>query len=112
MAAQDELYRAFLDASGQSTPDFAPIQYALADLIGQIDQAQRVATQQSAAAQTAAKKGTAQGATQSSSSSDSTFEKVLKSGFGVSPIVSGLIGLFTGSDTPAPLTKFALPPSI
>src|SRR4051794_29692153 len=106
MVAQDELYRAFLAASGQSTPDFAPIQYALADLIGQIGQEQRVAAAQAAATQSAAKVTSAQGSAQSSSSSDSTFEKVIKSGFGVSPIVSGLISLFTGSDTPAPLMKF------
>ncbi len=39
---------------------------------------------------------------------------VLKSAFGVIPVVSGLLGLFGGGDSPAPppLVKYALPPSI
>jgi hypothetical protein len=46
-------------------------------------------------------------------SSDSTLEKVLKSGLGLSPIVTGLIDLFKGSEAPPPpLLKYALPHSI
>jgi hypothetical protein len=39
---------------------------------------------------------------------------VLKSGFGLAPLVSGLISLFGGDDStaPEPLLKYALPPSI
>jgi hypothetical protein len=38
---------------------------------------------------------------------------VLESGLGLIPLVTGLIGLFTGGDsTPAPLTKYAMPDKI
>jgi hypothetical protein len=39
---------------------------------------------------------------------------ILKSGLGLVPLVSGLLGLFGGggSDAPPPLVKYALPPSI
>jgi hypothetical protein len=99
----------FLAVSGQQAPDFAPITFALADLIAQVGEVQRSAAATQAAAKSAAAASTAPS---QSAKSESTFEKVLKSGFGVSPIVAGLIDLFTGSDPPAPLTKFALPPSV
>jgi len=105
--AQDELYRQFLAVSGKPAPDFAAVTYALADLIAQLGAVQQSTVTQVAATQSKAQAQAAQGA-----KTESTLEKVLKSGFGVSPIVSGLISLFTGSDTPAPLLKFALPPSI
>ena len=36
---------------------------------------------------------------------------VLKSGFGLAPLISGLVSLFSGGDTaaPAPLVKYAMP---
>jgi hypothetical protein len=38
---------------------------------------------------------------------------VMESGLGVIPLVTGLIGLFSGGDsTPAPLTKYAMPTKI
>jgi hypothetical protein len=39
---------------------------------------------------------------------------VLKSGFGLAPLITGLVSLFGGDDTPAPapLVKYALPPAI
>src|SRR5690242_7422165 len=39
---------------------------------------------------------------------------ILKSGLGLVPLVGGLLGLFggSGSDTPQPLVKYAMPPSI
>jgi len=54
---------------------------------------------------------------QSSSGGDtlsSVASTVLKSGFGLAPLVSGLIGLFGGGDTtaPAPLVKYALPAAV
>jgi hypothetical protein len=39
---------------------------------------------------------------------------VLKSGFGLAPLISGLVSLFSGggAETPAPLVKYALPAAI
>jgi hypothetical protein len=100
---QDELYRSFLAASGKQAADFTPVTYALADLIAQLGEVQRGGVTQVAATQSKAP---------AAEKSESAFEKVVKSGFGVSPIISGLIDLFTGSDEPAPLLKYALPRSI
>jgi hypothetical protein len=100
---QDELYRIFLAASGQQAADFTPVTYALSDLIAQLGEVQRSTVTQVAATQSKAP---------ATEKSETAFEKVIKSGFGVSPIISGLIDLFTGSDQPAPLFKYALPPSI
>ena len=106
MQVQDELYRSFLAASGQQAADFTPVTYALADLITQLGEVQRSTVTQVAATQSKSQTQ-AQGA-----QSESTFEKVLKSGFGVSPIISGLIDLFTSTEEPAPLYKYAQPRSI
>jgi len=45
---------------------------------------------------------------------ESIASTVLKSGFGVLPLIGGLLGLFGGggSDAPPPLEKYALPPSL
>jgi hypothetical protein len=39
---------------------------------------------------------------------------VLESGLGLIPLIGGLIGLFSGggSESPAPLTKYVMPPSL
>jgi hypothetical protein len=50
----------------------------------------------------------------SSSTIETIASTVLKSGFGLIPLVGSLLGLFGGggSDTPPPLVKYALPPSL
>jgi hypothetical protein len=60
---------------------------------------------QTAAATTSADSGSTLGSVASA---------VLKSGFGLAPLISGLVGLFGGGDAPAPapLVKYAMPASI
>jgi hypothetical protein len=99
----DELYRLFLQISGQPDPALVPVRYALADVLAQLDPGQSPAPQTTVSSK----------ATQSQSGdSESVFSKVLKNAFGVAPLIGGLIDLFSGSDEPPPLTKYALPPSI
>ena len=115
MQAQDELYRIFLAVSGGTAPDSTAVRFALADLIAQLGEDQRGTVAQTAATQsksTAQSQGRNSASTSQGQKSESTFERVLKSGFGVSPIVSGLFDLFTGSEEPAPLPKYVLPRSI
>src|SRR5215831_6573239 len=98
----DELYRLFLQIAGQRQPELAPVQYGLADVIGQLDRPPRTAPQTVASRQTQSQ----------SADTESGFTKVLKSAFGIAPLIGGLIDLFSGSDEPPPLTKYTLPSSI
>lgn len=57
--------------------------------------------------------GAAAGATQSGSGSGSVLDDVLKSGFGLMPVVSGIMSLFGGgSSTPPPLVDYQMPDTI
>jgi hypothetical protein len=105
MAVRDELYKAFLEASGRQSFDFERIGYALASVISDLGPPQAsTLTPRASSQKTAAS---------SSTSTDSVFDKVLKSGLGISPLIGGLVNLFSGDDSPPPpLLKYALPPSI
>src|ERR1019366_4715248 len=52
--------------------------------------------------------------TDSGSTVGSVVSTVLKSGFGLAPLISGLVSLFSGGDatTPPPLVKYALPAAV
>lgn len=96
------LLKAFLEAWGQQPLANSQVQYALADVIAEQGSPvqEPVATRERKASQ--------------SGSSDSALTTVLKSGFGVAPLIGGLISLFGGGgdDSPAALVKYAMPPKV
>lgn len=112
ITTQDELYRTFLKISGQQTSALSDATTTLAAVLAQMHE------MQAADPTTAAAKGpatiTTAPANSSSGALSSVASAVLKSGFGISPLIGGLISLFGGGDTPAPppLTKYVLPSSI
>jgi hypothetical protein len=108
--AQDGIYNTFLQVSGQQTSALSDVSTSLAEVLAQVQEL-RAATPQPNA------KTTSSSANESGSTVDtltSVASTVLKSGFGLAPLVSGLVGLFGGSDTPAPapLVKYAMPAAV
>jgi hypothetical protein len=105
---QDEPYQTFLAVSGQQTSALGDATAMLASVIAQIDEVQS----SNPAPVTATKTQTT---TSSSNDSGSTLgsvaASVLESGFGLAPLINGLVSLFSGGDTaaPAPLVKYAMP---
>jgi hypothetical protein len=86
----------------------------LADQLQQL-QTESLAATASMQASSLTTSGGSAGAASSGPSLGGTVLDVLGAGLGLSPLISGLASLFGGSgdnSTPAPLTKFALPPSI
>jgi len=113
----DELLKAFLEASGGTQNTTASqTTYALADLIAGVSAVQQsTITLQNAAAETKAQtKSQSQSQAQSQESvGGKILSTVLDNGLGLVPLIGGLVGLFGGgSDTPDPLVKYALPPSV
>jgi hypothetical protein len=108
---QDELYRTFLAVSGQQTPAMADATLMLADVIAQIGELRSSTPAQVAAtnSQTAVTKSEDSGSTLGGIAST-----VLKSGFGLAPMISGLVNLFGGGDAAAPpaLVKYAMPTAV
>jgi hypothetical protein len=100
---QDELNRAFAAVSGQQSSNLEGMANSLADIVAQIGKTQ---TNQTAPAQTAGQS--------TASTIESIAGTVLKSGFGMAPLVGELLGLFGGggSPAPAPLVKYAMPAAI
>jgi hypothetical protein len=109
---QDEIYKTFLQVSGQQASALSGVSMTLADVLAQV-QEMRATTQpantKTTTSTSAASQGSSVGDTLSSVAST-----VLKSGFGLAPLVGGLFNLFGGGDAPAPtpLVKYALPTSI
>jgi hypothetical protein len=108
---QDEIYKTFLEVSGQQASALSGMS-TLADVLAQVQELQ--AARPAPNVRTTA---TATSASQGSSVEDtlsSVASTVLKSGFGLAPLVGGLFQLFGGGDapTPAPLVKYSLPASI
>ena len=105
---QDDVYQTFLAVSGQQTSALGDATAMLAGVIAQVDELQSSNPAPVAATKT-------QSTTTSSSDSGSTLgsvaASVLESGFGLAPLISGLVSLFSGGDTaaPAPLVKYAMP---
>lgn len=136
--AQDELYNTFLQVQGQQASALSDVSMTVADVLAQV-QDLRTATPATEATTSSLADVVAQvqdlrsaipapnvKPTSSSSSSASTGQSssvedtlssvastVLKSGFGLAPLVTELFSLFGGGDTstPPPLVKYALPAS-
>jgi len=102
--------RAFLAASGQQTAALGDANAMLAEVIAQLGGVRsraptQVATNRTPITTTSQDGGITLGSVAST---------VLKSGFGLAPLIGGLVNLFSGGgdETPAPLVKYALPPAI
>ena len=111
--SQDSLStdRAFLAASGQQTAAIGDANAMLADVIGQLGEVRNGSPTQVAASKTPTTITTSQ---DSGITVGSVASTVLKSGFGLAPLIGGLVSLFSGGDaeTPSPLVKYALPQAI
>ena len=106
---QDELYQTFLAVSGQQTSALGDTTAMLANVVAQVDELRSSIPAPVVATKT-------QGTTTSTSDGGaptlgSVAASVLESGFGLAPLISGLVSLFTGGDAPAPapLVKYAMP---
>jgi hypothetical protein len=87
----------------------------LADQLQQLQMESQAATTSIQASSRTRARGGSSGGASSGPSMGSTLLDVFGAGLGLSPLISGLASLFGGSgdsSTPAPLTKFELPPSI
>jgi len=91
----------------------------LADQLQQLQTESQAATTSIHASSQRTSSGGSAGGASSGQSIGSTLLDVFGAGLGLSPLISGLASLFggsgdssTSSSTPAPLTKFELPPSI
>src|ERR1035438_3802459 len=107
---QDTLYDAFSNAAGSQAEVLEPIANAsdeLAESLASVTGQTSGSLPQAAAA-------TSTSAPQSAASETlSIATTVLESGLGLIPLVTGLIGLFTGGDSaPAALTKYVMPDKI
>jgi hypothetical protein len=109
---QDELYRTFLTVSGQQTSAMGDATSMLADVIAQIGELRSSTPTPVAATKTPA--ATTTTSNDGGSTLGSVASTVLTSGFGLAPLIGGLVSLFSGGDTPAPapLVKYAMPTAI
>jgi hypothetical protein len=114
---QDEIYRSFLEASQQQATQVTAASQSLADLIVRADQVRQDMAQQTAGAPNTVRSSASRTNSTSQSSSGSGVLSSVLGVFedGLSPIAKGILSLFGGEDdtpAPAPLVKYALPPSI
>jgi hypothetical protein len=107
---QDTLYDAFSNAAGSQAEALEPIANASDELAESL----QTVTGQMGGGPSQASSETSTKAPQSAASETlSIATTVLESGLGMIPLVTGLIGLFSGGDsTPTPLTKYAMPDKI
>jgi hypothetical protein len=113
---QDAIYQNFLEVSQQQAEQVSQATQSLADLVQQATAVQQDMAQQNARLADPPTRSVATGSTQSAGESSglSTVFDVFKNGLGISPLIKGILGLFSGGDatTPAPLVKYALPPAV
>ena len=111
---QDELYKTFVAVSGRQASNLDEIANSLAGVVAEINkvQLQPGQTVQAQAAKSAPAASGGGGGGSVASTVESVATTVLKSGFGIVPLVSELFGLFGGggdSAPPPPLVKYAMP---
>ncbi|MEO8596695.1 MAG: hypothetical protein ABI759_25475 [Candidatus Solibacter sp.] len=117
---QDELYRKFLEVSGQQTSDTGTTLAMLSDILAQYNEMKKSLPQATSTSTTkAASSSTTNAASQASQDKGGSLagtiaSTLLKSGFGLAPLVSGIVSLFGGGGTEAPpaLVKYAMPDGI
>ena len=106
LTTSNELYRLFLEASGAQMADLTETRFTLQEVIAELGMVQQATVQTSKAA-------SSETAPSSSGESENPLLTVMKNGLGVAPLIGGLISLFSGgSEEPAPLVKYSLPPSV
>jgi len=103
--AQDELLQTFLTISGRQSTAFGEASAMLADVIGQFREAQN------SAAVPASSKAAVAAQTQTTSSGGSLATTILKSGFGLAPLITSIAHWFGGgqAQAPAPLLQYVAP---
>jgi hypothetical protein len=118
---QDEIYQNFLKVAQQQSSESMQAARSLADVVLQADAVRQDLAQQTArTSANAATSSTSRSTTTKSGGQTSEDNSVLSTVMGVfkgmalSPVIKGILGLFGGDDAPepAPLVKYALPPSI
>jgi hypothetical protein len=104
--------RAFPAVSGQQTAALVDATAMLADVIAQIGELRSSSPTPVVASK--AQTTTQTTSNNSGSTLGSVASTVLTSGFGLAPLISGLVSLFSGGNAaaPAPLVKYALPPAV
>src|ERR1022692_3828443 len=109
---QDEVYQTFLLVSGQQTAALGDTTAMLAGVIAQVDELRSSIPAPVAATKT--QTTTTATSSDSGSTLDSVAKTVIDSGFGLAPLISGLVSLFSGGSpaAPAPLVKYALPAAV
>jgi hypothetical protein len=104
---QDTLYDAFSNAVGSQAEVLEPIANASDELAESLES---VTGQMSGSSPQAAAETSTSAPQSAASETLSIATTVLESGLGLIPLVTGLIGLFTGGDSaPVALTKYAMP---
>lgn len=111
-AIQDELYRKFMEVAGQQAYETADTRALLTDVLAQFRELRSYLPTPATAARSQASKATT--ADNSGSTAGALASTILKSGFGLAPLVAGLVSLFKGGEPEAApaLVKYALPSSI
>jgi hypothetical protein len=107
-STQDEVNRTFLAVAGQQMSVIGNTNAMLADVLAQLQEVRNSVPVAATASKTST---TTTASTDGGVTAGSVLSTVLTSGFGLVPLISGLVGLFSGGDTtaPAPLVKYALP---
>lgn len=107
---QDELYRTLQDLSGKQTSAFGDLNGTLAGVIAEVQD-----IRDSFPAPVSRTQATTQPASSGGGvTAGSVATTVLESGFGLVPLITGLVSLFSGggSAAPPPLVKYALPAAV
>src|SRR5437868_2289251 len=107
---QDEIYKSFAAVAGAQASSGGGVANLVGDLVAEFSKTQPGGTAQAQRrTQAPAVAGKSVAGTV-----ESIATTVLKSGFGMAPLVSEVLGLFGGggAPAPAPLVKYAMPPAI
>jgi hypothetical protein len=114
---QDELYNTFMQVQGQQASAISDVGITLADVLAQVQDLRAATPAPNVKSPTSSSSSSTSGSSAQTGGVEDTLSSVastvLKSGFGLAPLVSGLFSLFDGGDssTPAPLVKYAMPAS-
>ncbi|MGA2267697.1 MAG: hypothetical protein ABSH44_04420 [Bryobacteraceae bacterium] len=116
---QDELYETFVAVSGQPASNLDEALDSSQEMAASLSDVAEQIVKLTGSSEAQAESGSSSIPTASATSSggptaESIVSTVLESGFGVVPLIAGLLGLFGGGGTPAPspLVKYAMPAPI
>jgi hypothetical protein len=108
----DELYKTFIQVQGQQASALTEVNLTLSGVLAQVQDLR--APTPPANVKTASSSGSASQGSSAGDTLSTVASAIFKSGFGLAPMITGLISLFGGdsSPAPAPLVKYALPASV